>query len=125
MSLELDEHRHYLLDEPRVTAYRRAIHETVRPGDVVLDLGSGTGILGLLALEAGAAHVYAVDAGSMVDVGRRVARANGLDDRITLIRELSTRVELPARVDALVTDQIGRFGFDAGIVPYVLSLIHI
>jgi predicted RNA methylase len=46
LSLILDEHRKYLIDRPRISAFERAIPEVIRPGDVVLDLGSGTAILG-------------------------------------------------------------------------------
>ena len=118
MSLLLDEHRDYLSDRPRVDALRRAIHATVRQGDVVLDLGCGTGVLGLMACEAGASRVYAVDESGMIEIARAVAAHNGLSDRITHIHEHSTAVNLPERVDVLVFDQIGRLGFDAGVLEF-------
>ena len=73
MSSVIDEHRTYLSDHARLAAYTAAIYEAVRPGDVVLDLGCGTGILGLLACRAGAARVYAIDSTGMIEVARRLA----------------------------------------------------
>lgn len=119
MSHLFDEHRAYLDDAPRVDAFRRAIAEIVRPGDVVVDLGAGTGILGLLACEAGAARVYAIEAGPMIEIARQMAIANGFADRIVHIREVSTRAELPERADVIVTDQIGHFGFEAGLIEFM------
>ena len=119
MSRVLDAHRHYLADAVRLSAYESALAEVVRPNDVVLDLGSGTGILGLLACRAGARRVYAIDDGGMAQPARAIAHANGLDDRIRVIDGLSTAIDLPERADLLVTDQIGQFGFNAGIVGYV------
>ena len=118
MSLVLDEHREYLSDAARLDAFRRAIHATVRPGDIVLDLACGTGILGLMACEAGAARVYAIDGGEIIEVARAVARANGLRDRITHITAHSTRATLPERADVLVCDQIGHMGFNAGLLEF-------
>ena len=118
MSLVLDEHRQYLADTARVSAFQQAIGEVVTPGDVVLDLGAGTGILGLMACRAGAKRVYAVDEGPIIGLAHEVAAANGFQDRITHIKGLSTRVELPERVDVVLADQIGRFGFEAGILEY-------
>src|SRR5687768_8305177 len=115
MSLVLDEHREYLADTARVGAFSDAISKTIQPGDIVVDLASGTGILGLLACRAGAAHVYAIEQDGMAGVARELAAQNGFADRITVLREYSTRVTIPQLADVLVTDQIGRFGFEAGL----------
>ena len=104
----LAEHRTYLSDAVRNAAYERAI-ATVCDGAVVLDLGSGTGIWGLVALRHGAKRVYAVERTGLVDWARAVARRNGAADRITHIRGWSTDVELPEAVDVVVCDQVGPF----------------
>jgi SAM-dependent methyltransferase len=118
MSRVVDEHRQYLADQPRLDAFRRAVGAVVKPGDVVLDLGAGTGILGLLAAEAGAARVYSVEATSLIGLTRQIATANGLSDRYTFVKELSTLVRLPEKVDVVMADQIGRFGFEAGVFEF-------
>jgi SAM-dependent methyltransferase len=118
MSLVLEEHRHYLADRRRVDAFASAIAATVRHGDTVVDLGCGTGILGMLALRAGASHVYAIDSTSTLELARAIAAANGLSDRITFIRGRSTEVTLPARADVVVADQLGPFGYGAGLLDY-------
>lgn len=118
MSLQYDEHRQYLADTPRLDAFQRAIAATVRPGDVVVDLGCGTGILGLLAARAGAARVYAIDGSGMIDLARQIAAANGLRDRIVHLPSSSMRVDLPEAVDVIVSDQMGRLGFEAGVIEF-------
>ena len=116
MSLLLDEHRELLADPPRLQAYEAALAEIIEPDHIVLDLGAGTGILGLLACRAGARRVYSVDNGGILQIARAICRANALADRVVHIKASSTRAELPEKVDVVVADQIGRFGFDAGII---------
>lgn len=118
MSLIVDEHRQYLSDEARLEAFSRAIEALVRPGHVVLDLASGTGILGLMACRAGAARVYSIEVGGMIEAARGVAAENGVADKVIFVRGHSMHVDLPERVDVVVADQIGNFGFNAGIVEY-------
>lgn len=115
MSLIVDEHREYLSDPMRLAAFRRAITEVVRPGAVVADVGSGTGILGLMALEAGASRVYSVEATGMIEIARALASANGFADRWRPVQRHSAEVDLPEPADVLVSDFVGRFGFDAGV----------
>jgi precorrin-6B methylase 2 len=118
VSLVVDEHREYLSDPVRLAAFRAAVHEIVAPGDVVVDLGCGTGILGMFACEAGARRVYAIEQGGMIEVARALARDNGLADRIVFIPGFSKEVTLPEPADVIVADQIGHFGFEAGLFEY-------
>ena len=64
-------------DGVRMSAYARAIERAVKPGSVVLDLGSGTGTCALLAARAGARHVYAIDFNPAIWVARDLAKENG------------------------------------------------
>ena len=112
----LEEHRVYLADRPRLRAYARALAATVRPGAVVLDLGAGTGILGILALRAGAGRVYAVDEGPILGAAREAAASVGFADRWIGIRGRSTEIKLPERADLVVADHVGGLGFDYGIL---------
>jgi len=112
-------HRSMLKDDIRLNRFRRAIELCVKSGDVVLDLGSGTGVLAILAARAGARIVYAVEATEIVEAARKISRKNGLDDRIVFLDDLSPRVQLPEPVDVLVTETIGNFGFDEGILGWV------
>jgi protein arginine N-methyltransferase 1 len=115
----LDEHKDYLSDPVRLEAYGRAIAEVVKPGDVVLDLGAGTAIYGMMACKAGARRVYAVDDGGIIEIGRAAAQANGFADRITFIHAHSTRIDLPEKADVAITEQMGGFGFEAGVIEFL------
>jgi type I protein arginine methyltransferase len=114
MSLIVDEHRHYLTDAVRVERFRQALTRALRPGMTVADIGSGTGVFGLLALAAGAARVHSIEATGMIEIARAVAAANGFQDRFHAHQSELRDVRLPERVDLCVGDFIGRFGFDAG-----------
>jgi hypothetical protein len=108
-------HVSLLNDRARVAAYAQAIAAIVKPGDVVVDLGAGTGVMGLLACQAGASRVYAIEGGGMVEMVRRIARANGFEDRIVCVYGDSKQVELPERVDVAIADQTGPLGVGGGV----------
>jgi len=100
-------HAEMLSDRVRTSSFLDLIHDNVRPGDVVVDIGTGTGIFAIAAARAGAAHVYAIEAGPIARVTEGLFRANDVLDRITLIRNWSTRVRLPRSVDVIVAEVIG------------------
>jgi hypothetical protein len=100
-------HVRMLNDRARTAGFLRGIREVVRAGDVVVDVGTGTGVLAVAAARAGARHVYAIEASAIGKAAQAVFEANGLAERITLIPGWSTQVTLPERGDVLVTEMIG------------------
>lgn len=100
-------HRDMLDDRDRTSRFIEAIEATVRPGDIVVDLGTGTGILAMAAARAGAKRVYAIEAGKITGAAQALFEANGLTDTITLVTGWSTQVTLPERADVLVSETIG------------------
>jgi protein arginine N-methyltransferase 1 len=105
-------HHAILKDRTRLRASFRAFREVLRPGSVVVDLGAGTGILGLLALRAGAGRVYAIDRHPILRLARELAKENGVEDRISFIQADSRRVRLPEKADLVVCYMPGIFGID-------------
>jgi protein arginine N-methyltransferase 1 len=93
-----------MADKVRMDAYAAALRRSVRPGSIVVDIGTGPGIMALLACRYGAARVYAIEVDEIIQVAREVAAANGVADRIEFIHSPSTEVSLPRRADVIVSD---------------------
>ncbi len=109
-------HKIMLEDTARVEPYRQALQQLVKPGMRVLDLGTGTGLLGLLALKAGAGKLYAIEASNTIQIARRVAADSALADKAVFLKGLSSRVSLPERVDLLVAEILADFCYEEQIL---------
>lgn len=114
-------HRQLLADTTRTLAFRDALRRVVTPEDVVLDLGSGSGILAYFAAEAGARKVIAIDRGHMADVITLMTKHLGFGERIEVLHEHSSKVELSERASILVTETLGAFAFEEQILSSVID----
>src|SRR5688500_7191336 len=101
-----------IADTARMDAFTRALRRVITPESVVVDIGTGTGILALLACQLGARRVYAIEPNEAIHVARAAAAANGYADRIEFLQALSTAVTLPEQVHLIVSD-IG------GLLPWL------
>ena len=115
------EHARMLHDDRRTNDYIAALRDAVRPEDIVLDIGTGSGVLAIAAARAGARHVYAVEASDIADVAERVFAANRMQERVTLIRGWSREIELPEPADVLVAEVIGNEPFEEEILETTLD----
>ena len=121
MYAELEVHRTMICDRVRTDAFRRAIDAAVRPGDIVLDVGAGSGILSVFAARAGAQRVYAVERTTVAVVAQDLAAANGVADIVRVIQGEVEDIELPERVDVIVSEWLGGFGIDEGMLAPVIT----
>lgn len=113
----LSGHRSMALDERRNTAYQRALAKVVGPETVVLDLGAGVGVHGLLAARLGAKRVYLVEPQDVGLVGRELAKANGVAERIELLQGKIEDVDVPERVDVITAAFTGNFLLEEDLLP--------
>jgi hypothetical protein len=104
---DLEDYLAMVDDRVRTTAYLDAMRATIRPGDHVLELGTGFGYFAVQACLMGAAHVHAIEPNDAIALGPRFAAANGCADRITFVQQVSHRVTLPRRADLLIEDLRG------------------
>jgi precorrin-6B methylase 2 len=119
--LPIKEHLLMVNDLPRAQRYLEAMQAKIQPGDIVLEVGTGAGLLSCLAARLGAAHVYTVEQSPVLHrVAREVVAVNGLSDKITLInahsRDLKSLNVIQQPIDVFVTETIGTQGLDEGII---------
>ena len=100
-----------LQDRGRMDGYRNAIlgNPSCFKDKVVLDVGTGSGVLAIWAGMAGAKKVYAIEATSMAQHARRLVLANGLQDVVTVLEGYMEKTELPEKVDLIVSEWMGYF----------------
>ena len=101
--------------------YHEMVRRQVRPGDRVIDLGTGTGILAAWAARAGAAQVWALDHSAILSHAKTLAAENGIE-AVEFVATHSTDFTLPEPVDVILHEQMGDFLFDEGMVRNVCDL---
>lgn len=113
---DLELHRRMIADRSRTDAFARAIAEVVRPGDAVLDVGTGTGVLAMLSAKAGAKPVHAVDQADIAEAAKALVKANKLDKIVTVHRGMMTDLEFPVSFDMIVSEWLGHFALVEGML---------
>jgi len=112
-------HADMVYDERRVNAYKRAIDSTVKKGDVVVDVGTGTGLLSFLCLQAGAKRVHAIERSPVIKWAKLLAEKNDFADRIVFHNDDARNVEIGEKADVVVSELIGHLAFEEGMAETI------
>lgn len=105
-------HFRLVRDHVRNAAFDAALRRHIRPGMRVLDIGSGTGLLAMMAARAGAAEIISCEANRAVaNAAREIVNTNGFAQTIRVVAEHSTKLDLHSglggRVDLIVSEILG------------------
>ncbi|XP_048372013.1 protein arginine N-methyltransferase 7 isoform X1 [Sphaerodactylus townsendi] len=91
---------------------------------VILDIGTGTGLLSMMAVTAGADFCYAVEVFKpMANAAMKIVEKNGLSDKIKIINKHSTEVtvgpdgDMPCRANILITELFDTELIGEGALP--------
>ncbi|MEQ1639915.1 MAG: 50S ribosomal protein L11 methyltransferase [Novosphingobium sp.] len=114
-------HLPMLHDHARNSAYAAALMR-LAPGKRVLDIGTGSGLLAMIAARAGASHVYACEREPrLAETATRIVAANGLSDRITVLPvasgELDRDTDLDGGVDLVLSEVFSASLLEEGVIP--------
>lgn len=104
--IPLHYHFEMLRDRYRMQSFREAIEATVRPGDKVVDLGGGTGVLSFFAARAGAEVWYCERNPELVEAAQRMLRANNVADQVHIVQADAAEFTPPTPVDVVVCEML-------------------
>lgn len=114
----IQRHAHMIFDMERSLSLLRAIAKKVKPGDVVVDVGCGLGLLSFAACYKGAKRVYAMDVdGEALEFAQWQARRLGMGKKICFLEDHSFNVELIEKADVLIQETVGPLAFDENFIP--------
>ncbi len=114
-------------DFERNDAYKRSLERAVTPDSLVLEIGTGSGIVAMMAARAGAKQVVTCEVNPILArVATETVANNGYADRITVVPRLSTQLtvgaggDLPEKADVFVSELIN-IGM---LAPRMLSVLQ-
>ncbi|MDA1081240.1 MAG: 50S ribosomal protein L11 methyltransferase [Gemmatimonadetes bacterium] len=109
-------------DRVRTTAYLSAIASVVRPGDVVVEIGTGVGYFAVAAARAGARMVYAIESDPSIVLAEQLIRENGCGDRVRCVRGDANQIVLPERGTVLLSDVRGLLPLFGDAIPTLINV---
>jgi len=117
----LQEHEKMLNDKTRINTYYQAIQKYVNSGDIVIDLGAGTGILSFMASKKLPKKIFAVEHSKIIESAKIVACHNAITN-IEFVNRNSKDFGTTEKADIIIHEQIGALLFDEKMVENVLDL---
>lgn len=122
--MRIEYHRTLIADHVRNAAFLAALKSYIVPGEtVVADIGTGTGLLGMIAARLGAKRVYMYEAAAVGAVAERSVKKNRLGRICEVIAGHSTDMIDPPQVDLVVSETLGNYAFEEDIIATLADAV--
>jgi hypothetical protein len=114
--MRIEYHRTLIADRVRNQAFEAALSAVIKKGETtVADIGTGTGLLALMAAKLGAREVFLYETAEVAGVAAKVLKANRARN-CHLIPCHSTEMVDPPKVDLVVSETLGNFAFEEHMI---------
>lgn len=124
-SFDPSEHMEFVKNRGRIEAFKKAF-EIHAPGKVVMDVGTGSGLLAIHALRAGARRVVAIEKDAqMAEIAHANFDRNGVSNKIELIVADALSLTTIPHVDILCSELLSTWGIVEQQVPVMKHLLTI
>lgn len=119
-------HFEMLADVDRNDAYQRAIEKKVNENSIILDIGTGSGLLSMMAARAGAKQITACEMHQrLAATAQEIIKVNGYEQKIKVIAKKSNLVkigeEMPQKANLIISEILDVGALGEGVLP---SLRH-
>lgn len=117
-------HFEMLNDKERNSAFERALAKAVTNGSIVLDIGSGSGLLAMMSARAGARQTISCEMITPIaELARETVVRNNYGDRVTILDKKSTEmrvgIDMQSKADLLVTETVDCGLLGEGVIPSI------
>jgi tetratricopeptide (TPR) repeat protein len=111
-------------DAPRNDAYYAALQAAVTPDTHLLEIGTGSGLLAMMAAKLGARRVTTCEAiPAIAETARSIVADNGFSEQVTVLSKMSTDlvvgVDMEDRADLLVSEILSSEFLSEGVLPSI------
>lgn len=115
-TVNLSFHQSMIADRRRLRTFCDGVRQAVQAGDVMMDIGVGTGVLTLAAIQAGARRVICVDDDDIILHARETFKRNGCARKTRLVRGNILNIKFSGpEPDLVVSELLGSFALAENI----------
>ena len=112
-----------LSHKSRLEKFRNSIQHVMTKESTVIDVGTGSGVLAILAAKAGAKHVIALDINEKsIEYARAVAKQNDVDDKIEFVHSHYSDYHPEERVDVVICEMLSSMMLVEQQIPAALHI---
>ncbi len=113
-------------DLQRNSAYLKAINQAMKSGMIALEIGTGSGLLSMMAVDAGANRVITCEADKIIaETAKKIISQNNYSEKISVLSKKSTELtigsDIPRKVDIILSEILSSEFVGEGVIQTMID----